>query len=117
MRLDPPDGRVAAGSDTPRATVIACQDVGTQPLLPTADPADEADVTTPADEDERPAALAALDLLDTPAEERFDRVTHLCTRLFGVSKAAVTLVDRDRVWRTSAAGMPQGVDRTSATGR
>ena len=63
---------------------------------------------TPADEDERLAALAALDLLDSPAEERFDRVTRLCTRLFGVSKAAVTLVDRDRVWVKSGAGLPSG---------
>ncbi|MCU1693883.1 MAG: hypothetical protein JWM64_2974 [Frankiales bacterium] len=60
------------------------------------------------DEEDRLAALRALDLLDTPAEERFDRVTRLCQRLFGVSKAAVTLVDRDRTFVKSGAGMPTG---------
>lgn len=60
------------------------------------------------DEEDRLAALRALDLLDTPSEERFDRVTRLCQRLFGVSKAAVTLVDRDRTFVKSGAGLPTG---------
>jgi hypothetical protein len=61
------------------------------------------------DEDARVAALSALDLLDTAPEERFDRVTRLCTRLFGVSMAAVTLVDRRRTWVKSGVGMPRDV--------
>lgn len=56
-------------------------------------------------EEERLAALRSLDLLDTPPEERFDRVTKLCTRLFGVPMAMVTLVDRDRQFHKSKVGV------------
>lgn len=47
---------------------------------------------------QRVAAVRALELLDTPAEERFDRITRLACRVFGVRTAAVTLVDADRTW-------------------
>lgn len=56
------------------------------------------------DEENRLAALLALDVLDTPAEERFDRVTRLAKRLFGVDGAAVNMIDRDRQWTKSVAG-------------
>ena len=59
-------------------------------------------------EDERIAALHALHVLDTPPEERFDRVTRLCTRLFGVPMAAVNLVDSDRQYTKSAVGLALG---------
>lgn len=39
---------------------------------------------TPIDEATRLAALRSLDILDTPPEERFDRLTRLARRLFGV---------------------------------
>ena len=63
----------------------------------------------PVDEDERLRALHDLDVLDTPPEERFDRVTRLCQRLFGVSTALVNLVDRDRLFMKSAQGIERGV--------
>jgi hypothetical protein len=56
------------------------------------------------DETARLADLAASGVLGTPAEERFDRVTRLCRRLFGVEMAFVNLVDRDRTWTKSASG-------------
>lgn len=59
----------------------------------------------PADEEERLAALRESGVLDTPAEERFDRVTRLCRRLFGVELALVNLIDRDRQWTKSVAGI------------
>jgi len=40
------------------------------------------------------------------AEERFDRVTRLCQRIFKADSAVVSLVDKDRQWFKSA----QGVD-------
>lgn len=45
---------------------------------------------------ERLAALHALDLLDTPPEERFDRITRLLTLALQVPRAYLTLVDTDR---------------------
>lgn len=56
-------------------------------------------------EDDRVAAVHALHVLDTPAEARFDRVTRLAQRLFGVEVALVTLLDRDRQWFKSRAGL------------
>ena len=44
-------------------------------------------------------------MLDTPAEERFDRITRTARRLFGVSIALITLVDSDRQWFKSKQGL------------
>jgi hypothetical protein len=55
----------------------------------------------PADEPERLEALRALDVLDTPPEERFDRITRLATRSFGAPIALVSLVDADRQYLKS----------------
>jgi sigma-B regulation protein RsbU (phosphoserine phosphatase) len=59
----------------------------------------------PVDEDERLASLRALDLLDSPAEERFDRITRLLTRVFRVPIAYLALIDAERQWFKSACGL------------
>ena len=59
----------------------------------------------PFDEPARLAAVQALGLLDTPAEERFDRLTRLAVRMFDVPVALVTLVDADRQFFKSAQGI------------
>lgn len=56
-------------------------------------------------------ALQCINILDTLAEERFDRYTRLAARLFGVPVALVTVVDRDRFWFKSR----QGMESTEAT--
>ncbi|MCH9673541.1 MAG: diguanylate cyclase [Gammaproteobacteria bacterium] len=56
-------------------------------------------------ETQRLAALHALKLLDTPPEERFDRITRLARRVFGVPIALVSLVDERRQWFKSAVGL------------
>jgi GAF domain-containing protein len=58
----------------------------------------------PLDEERRLAALHALGVLDTPPEERFDRLTRLAAALFEVPVALVSLVDRDRQWFKSRHG-------------
>ena len=63
------------------------------------------------DEIQRLDALRSLGLLDTVSEERFDRVTRLACRLFGVPIALVSLVDKDRQWFKSA----QGIDTRETT--
>src|SRR6478609_5109029 len=57
-----------------------------------------------ADEARRVAALRELDVLDTPPEERFDRVTRLAQQLFDVQMAFVSLVDADRLFLKSRQG-------------
>ena len=59
----------------------------------------------PADEAERISTLRALNILDTSPEERFDRLTRLAKRLFGVPIALVSLVDEDRQWFKSRQGL------------
>src|ERR1700753_2463208 len=59
----------------------------------------------PDDEEQRMAALRALDILDTGPEERFPRVPRLATALFGVPTAIITLIDTDRQWFKSRVGL------------
>ncbi|MDN7430394.1 GGDEF domain-containing protein [Burkholderia sp. AU16741] len=49
--------------------------------------------------------LHSLSILDTPPEERFDRLTRLARRLFDVPIALVSLVDENRQWFKSHAGL------------
>lgn len=60
---------------------------------------------TPDDEEARLEELLALALLDRSADERFDRITRLAQRLFGVSTVVITLVDQDRCWFLSKQGL------------
>jgi signal transduction histidine kinase len=59
----------------------------------------------PSDEPDRLAALYGLGILDTPPEERFDRITRLARRVFGTPIALVSLVDRNRQWFKSCLGL------------
>lgn len=60
---------------------------------------------TPPNETLRLAALRGLEVLDTPAEERFDRITRIAVALFDIPIALVSLVDQDRQWFKSQVGM------------
>lgn len=50
-------------------------------------------------------AVRRLRLLDTPAEERFDRITRLARRAFDVPIAHVSLIDDKRQWFKSIQGL------------
>jgi len=50
-------------------------------------------------------ALRVRGLLDTPAEERFDRLTRLARQVFGVQIALVSLIDAERQWFKSRQGL------------
>lgn len=56
-------------------------------------------------DDLRMLALDRYDVLDTPQEETFDRITRLTQRLFGVPLATVTLIDGHRLWFKSRQGL------------
>ncbi|MCH8563063.1 SpoIIE family protein phosphatase [Nesterenkonia sp. LB17] len=57
------------------------------------------------DEESRQSALDALKVLDTPPDERVDRITRLAQQIFGVPMVSVNLLDRDRQWRKSEIGL------------
>ncbi len=58
----------------------------------------------PPDEEERLVSLACYNLLDTPPEDGFDRLTRLAARLLDAPLALVTLLDRERMWIKSQGG-------------
>lgn len=59
----------------------------------------------PANDDERLAALRQLLILDTPPEERFDRIVAFATQEFDLLKGSITLVDADRQWFKARVGL------------
>ena len=63
----------------------------------------------PDNEEARLQALRQLDILDTPAEERFDRLVRMARRLFDAPIALVTLIDQGRQW-FKAASAPDGYE-------
>jgi adenylate cyclase len=67
---------------------------------------------TPTNEAERLAALRSLGILDTPKEERFDRLCRIAAHVFDVPIAIVSLVDSNRQWFKSCVGLD-----ASQTGR
>jgi GGDEF domain-containing protein len=67
---------------------------------------------TPSHETSRLSSLKALNILDTPPEERFDRITRIAKSAFKVPIALVSLVDENRQWFKSCFGLS-----VSQTGR
>ena len=65
-----------------------------------------------ADEAARVAAVRRYNILDTPAEDAFDKVTRITGRLLAAPVALVSVIDVDRVWHKSRVGTElQEVDR------
>ncbi len=56
-------------------------------------------------EETRLQALAALNVLDKPREERFDRLVRLTQRMFDVPMASVSLIDEDRQYNLAEVGI------------
>lgn len=56
-------------------------------------------------ETHRLSTLKSLDLLDSPPEERFDRVTRIAKGSFDVPIALVSLIDENRQWFKSCFGL------------
>lgn len=59
----------------------------------------------PPDEAARLLDLARYDILDTPAEEAFDRITRLAARLLSVPIAVLNFVDQSRHWGKATTGL------------
>lgn len=83
-------------TDPPGRQLTGKRSVATAPILKAPIPENEA---------ERLAALRASGLLDSPPEERFDRLTRLARQLFNVPIALVVLIDSERQWFKSRQGL------------
>jgi diguanylate cyclase (GGDEF)-like protein/PAS domain S-box-containing protein len=59
----------------------------------------------PENESKRLAALRRLGLLDTPAEESYDRIVRMASAMLDVPIALVSLVDEDRQWFKAKVGL------------
>lgn len=60
---------------------------------------------SPVNEESRLLSLNRLGLLNTAAEERFDRISRLTARLFDAPIALISLVDENRQWFKSTVGL------------
>ncbi|MFC3690739.1 sensor domain-containing diguanylate cyclase [Chenggangzhangella methanolivorans] len=54
---------------------------------------------------QRLAALMRYDIIDTPPEERFDRITRLAQKIFRTSMVTISLLDARRQWFKSRIGV------------
>ncbi|MBC5810695.1 MAG: SpoIIE family protein phosphatase [Candidatus Eremiobacteraeota bacterium] len=59
----------------------------------------------PANDVERLSVVRRYDILDTPQDGSFDRITKLAAAIFDVPIALVTVVDEDRIWFKSRHGL------------
>ena len=59
----------------------------------------------PANEPQRMAAVKRYDILDTPADGSFDRITAIAARRFNVPISIISIVDNDRIWFKSHHGL------------
>lgn len=66
-------------------------------------PSSESDTET-----RRMAAVRRYDILDTPPDGAFDRITALAARRCGVPISIISIVDEDRIWFKSHHGVPVG---------
>jgi PAS domain S-box-containing protein len=68
-------------------------------------------------EEERLAALASYQILDTPREAIYDTFTQVAAQMCGVRMAALTFVDASREWFKAATGVSlESIDRQNGFG-
>ncbi len=70
---------------------------------------------TPSNEEDRLEEVYRYGLLDTPADDKFDRLTEIARNQLSMEFAAVTLVAKDRQWYKSTAGFDnEGLPRSQS---
>ncbi|MBO6850769.1 MAG: EAL domain-containing protein [Marinobacter sp.] len=62
-------------------------------------------MVSPGIEQRRLAALERLGILDTPPEERFERLTRIARQYYGVKTALFSIIDAERQWFKSRQGL------------
>ncbi|WP_052737792.1 GAF domain-containing protein [Bacillus sp. SA1-12] len=68
-------------------------------------------------EQRRLAELYHLNLIDTPEEKSFDRITKLASKLFNVPISLITLITEDKQWFKSCVGLPENMKELRSTER
>ena len=59
--------------------------------------------------------MDALGIVDTPAEDRFDRIVTMARQLYGTESAVFSVIDRDREWHKSRSGNTiEAAERTAS---
>ena len=66
-------------------------------------------------EQERLAVVRRYDILDSPPDEAFDRVTRIAARLLEMPAAFISIVDEDRIWFKSCQGVDVGQMRRESS--
>lgn len=66
----------------------------------------QANKLAPLDEAARLRSLRALGAVDGPQDPRFDRIARTAAALFGAPRAAMVLVEEDRLWHKARVGIP-----------
>lgn len=83
-----------------------CQPVGIKPWrVRGTTTEDSALMNLPHEEDLRLKAVASLELLDKPEEERFQRIVRLVRRHFQAAAGAITLLDKERAYYLAQEGL------------
>lgn len=59
----------------------------------------------PENEELRLAAVGRYEILDSPPNGAFDRISNLAARIFGAPISTITIVDQDRIWFKSKYGL------------
>ncbi len=69
-------------------------------------------ITVPESEALRMSAVRRYDVLDSPPDGAFDKITALAARRFGVPISIISIVDENRIWFKSHHGLPvEQIDR------
>ena len=96
MTATDPDARPSARETAMALHEITVSGEGPNPAEP---------LILPPDEVGRMEAVRRYQILDTPPDGAFDRITALAARLFAVPIAIVSVVDHDRIWFKSHHGV------------
>lgn len=80
--------------------VVTVERAAFEPLSPPV-----TDPVAPQNEALRQAAVDRYEILDTPPDGAFDRITRIVARIFDVPICTITVVDHDRIWFKSKHGI------------
>lgn len=94
-----------AGDDPNACPVCSSPLVLTSSKVEVASSAAGSSALVPENEEMRMSAVSRYEILDSPPDGAFDRITKLAARIFKVPIATITVVDHDRIWFKSKYGI------------
>ena len=88
---------------------------GGAPVVVNREATDSAVVDSAVQDPRRLAMVESIGLLDTAAEEPYDRISRLASRMMSAPIATVTVIDRDRQFYKACVGIPEPLSTTRET--